>query len=85
MVQIANVTPLHWRTMKVKISTLPSLVKLIYHSSYNYSIMFEILPSTPQIFPCPSSPFPFFFFFFFFTLFINNSIKFLKNFPKKKF
>jgi hypothetical protein len=44
--------------MKEKISTLPLLAEHVRHSSYDSSALPEILPSAPQIFPCPLALFP---------------------------
>jgi ribosomal protein L5 len=35
MLQIVNISPLHWQIVKAKISISPSLPELVCHSSYN--------------------------------------------------
>jgi hypothetical protein len=67
--QIADVSPFCWQTVKRKISTSPLPLELIRHSSYISSALPEIFPSTLQIFPCLLAfIFAFFLsFFFYFT------------------
>jgi hypothetical protein len=74
----------HWQTVKSKISTSPSPVELVHHSSYDSSALPEILPTSPQIFPCPLTlTFPFFFSFFsFLSRLLTYQLK-IKNLKKR--
>jgi hypothetical protein len=85
--QIAGISPLHWLTVKLKFSTLPSQVELVHHSSSDSSTLPKILPSSPQNLSLPSHlDFSFLFLiFFFFNSLINKSIENFKNFFKMKF
>ncbi len=83
--QITTISPICWRTMKEKNSTLPSPAECVCHSSSYSSARPEILPSTPPIFPCPLTLFPFFSHFFSFLLRLLSNQFFLKTSKKKRF
>ncbi len=75
-VKIVGVTTLRWQTVKAKISTSPSPVELVRHSSYDSSALPEIFPSAPQIFCWPlATIFPFLFLLFFLPRLLTNQLK----------
>jgi hypothetical protein len=77
--QIAGVSPLRWRTVTEKISTSPSSVEIVRHSSYNSSTL-------PEILPCPLTLiFPYFFSIFsFLPRLLTKQLKNQKLQKKKK-